>query len=196
MGPELARDFRTSPRWLTIEGGPIPFFGLQSASPVAPASPEHAYPRPPTTVTSIAGRLGQGRTGCGQGSATTLSPVHSSPRATRTGRTPHHQTIDEIPPYPAEQATKRGDQTPCPGVSGLSALGGWWGRSPALSPVGGGPHSLDRCTYRGDLRQLYAMPRISGNRCIVGTSIKASIAESLSEYHCCIKWIRSMVASG
>jgi hypothetical protein len=34
-------------------------------------------------------------------------------------------------------------------------------------------------------------------RRITGTSIKASsMAGSLSEYHCCIRWIRSMVASG
>ena len=37
----------------------------------------------------------------------------------------------------------------------------------------------------------------AGKTRIVGTSIRASsIAGSLSEYHCCSRWMRSMVASG
>lgn len=38
---------------------------------------------------------------------------------------------------------------------------------------------------------------IPAHRGMVGTSIRASsIAGSLSDYHCCIRWIRSIVASG
>jgi hypothetical protein len=87
-----------------------------------PFPPENAYPAPRTTVTSIAGRLGQGRTGPGQGNSSTLPPVPISFRTARTGRTPHHQTIDEAPlslPCRAENA-ERGAK-PLSGLSGCPA---------------------------------------------------------------------------
>ncbi len=101
-----------------------PFWPLVAA-PETHIPPEHSIPLGAASQESIAVRLEQGRTGSGQGSTSPLFPVHTSPRTSRTGRTPHHKTND-VPPPPLLQSSQRREVAgnPRPGCPGVRLRGG------------------------------------------------------------------------